>query len=333
MNPSVCVTTFVFGSKYQGYIPFLMYSLLKSYPEYVPIVFVHGKLKEDIHQQLEWLRTMGRFVIKDHVFPEFKTLNTFEGKALRWLLQDDLLLAYDYIYFVDIDIIYINEDPPLHVQHIEHMQRLNLPFSNTSRLKINRNRELKTFSRRIKNYGIRNAVKHFIRGNQTEKRLTGLHFIKTKTYLPAVKPYQENYQQWLLSKKYLSRFQGFDDEPLLYQLCLDAGMPLDHVGEHDETSICYKNYKTLSFRPHHGIHLGLFRGEEPVKNSHVLRSSTYEYYVSVFLNYLKDPLFIRLLTDAAPFIKKQFASLLDFYNIPFDLDKVKSSSYTQSMDD
>jgi len=318
LDPKVCVTTFVFGRKYQGYIPLLIYSLLKSYPDYVPIIFVHYRLRDDIACTLKELRSLGHFIVKDNYFNEFKTLNTFEGKSLRWILQDDIYLQYDYVYYVDIDIIYIKEFPPLHEQHIEHMNVLQLPFSNACRLANNRNRTCHTFMRRVKNYGINNAVINFIRGNKTEKQLTGLHFVKTDEYFPAVDAAQKKYKQLLLSGKYLSIFQGFKNEALLYTICRESGFDLSNVATQSNLKgLDFKDYTIPCFRPHHGIHLGVFRGGgEPIQKD-ICDSITYKYYVKTFLSYLDDPLFIKVLKNADPFISEQLSAFFKYYNISY----------------
>ena len=41
----VCVTTYIYGEKYQDYIPLLIYSIHKVYPEYYIILFLYGVLQ------------------------------------------------------------------------------------------------------------------------------------------------------------------------------------------------------------------------------------------------------------------------------------------------
>lgn len=318
MKPTVCVTTFVFGKKYQGYIPLLIYSLLKSYPDYVPVIFVHGELRSDIRTQLESLNSLGSFYIKDNYYENFKTLNNFEGKSLRWTLRDDFFFKFDYVYFVDIDIVYFKEEPPLHIQHIEHMNVLKTPFSNTMRFATNKNRSCKMILRRIKRYGIKNAMKNFFKGNISEKKLTGLHFVKTKEYFQAVENAQKRHEDILFRRAYHNEYQGFNNESVLYNICLESKFNMENVGIHSNyNGLDYRNYNQSVFRPHHGIHLGLFRSSAKDLISDIANSLTYKYYLKNLKLYLNDPIFIKLLRDSDGFIKNHFLSLFHYYNMPF----------------
>jgi DNA-binding MarR family transcriptional regulator len=50
------LTTFIYGEKYQNYIPLLVFSAHLSYPEYDIILFVYNKLDENVRRQLENLK-------------------------------------------------------------------------------------------------------------------------------------------------------------------------------------------------------------------------------------------------------------------------------------
>lgn len=331
----VCVTTFIFGEKYQEYLPLLLYSLKKSYPEYTPIIFLHGELKDEIEERLKLVEPLGNFTIVENKFSEIKDLEFCQGKGLRWVLRDNLIRQYEYAYFIDSDIIYCREPIPLHEQHIKHMKVLDLPFSNIIREKIYKNRSIKVIGKRIKEYGsegLKSSICNFFRGNVTENRITGLHFIKTKEYFEEVKEAQEKYYKILKStKSYLKHFQGLTDESVLYRVCEESGFDLNKLEKSSDVDLCsllnFKNFDKRGFRPVHGVHLGKFRNyyQKGVINEESAYSMAYNFYIKRLKEYLEDPTFIQILKESDPFIKKQFNAMLDYYSIPSPLEENKPS--------
>jgi hypothetical protein len=320
MKDNICVTTFVFGEKYQGYLPILLYSLKKAYPAYVPIIFIHGKLRNEIRIVLQDLEQLGKFIIKEDYYNKIGKLGIVQGKALRWVLRDQLFLEYDYLYFVDIDILYFKETPSLHEQHIQHMDMLNTPYSNVRRSKITYNATKKVIKSRIKEFGITNAVINLLKGTVKENRLTGLHFVKTKEYFSQVKEIQEKYEKLLFSNKYLNYFQGNTCEAILFQICYESGLKVEDIGYYsDKYSLDFTNYKEKNFRPHHGIHLGLFRNKKYTDNVNetVTKSATYKYYISQLDEYLEDDFFLQILKKSDDFILDHFICLFKYYNIDY----------------
>lgn len=320
---SVCVTTFLFGQDYQGYIPFLLYSLKKSYPDYVPIIFLHEGLRYNIKRDLELIEPLGEYFIRERFFTNIKISSPYQGNALRWVLNDNQFKNYDYVYFIDSDILYFKEPVPLHLQHLRHMELLDLPFSNVTRKNVVRNRTLDVLFARRKHFGILNAIKNYLKGTVVENRLSGLHFVETKAYFPRVKLAQQKYLDLLVNNAYLKYFQGFSDEPVLYQICEESGFDLGNLGTYsDDYSLDFHNYSSRDFRPHHGIHLGLFRNylkTDQARLSKILNSDVYKYYLSCLKSYLKDENFIKLLESADKFIRKQFNLLFLYYSLPFQL--------------
>lgn len=329
MKDSICVTTFIFGEKYQEYLPLLLYSIKKSYPEYNPVIFLHDEIKEDLKNRLKLVKKLGCFTIKEKYFYNIKKLKRSQGKALRWVLRDEIIKEHDYVYFIDSDIIYIREPTALHIQHIKHMDLLDLPFSNIMRRKVNNNRSLDTLDSRYNCYGIKNAVRNFLKGTVIENRLTGLHFVRTKDYFPKIRSAQRKYEKLLSSKEYLKYFQGLSDEPILYQICKESGFELENLylkpikdENRDQEKFLqrydYDNFDQRNFRPHHGIHLGMFR-DEPEGFSKILADSdTYEYYIQKLKKYLEDQTFVRIIEESNSMVSRQLNNLFEYYGIQTD---------------
>ena len=61
----ICLTTFVQGHLYQEYLPMLIYSIGKAYPEYDVKIFLHDTLRDDLRPALDMIRsTYDRFEIQ-----------------------------------------------------------------------------------------------------------------------------------------------------------------------------------------------------------------------------------------------------------------------------
>jgi hypothetical protein len=54
-SKQLCVTTYVYGN-YKKFIPYYVYSILKSYPDYFVKIFVNGQLSTNEHASLERIK-------------------------------------------------------------------------------------------------------------------------------------------------------------------------------------------------------------------------------------------------------------------------------------
>ncbi len=145
------MSVYVFGD-YSRYIPYYVYSILKSYPEYYVIVFYMGHLSESEKESLNRIKDQlsSNFEIKEGYYKHLDYLNRKIKKALRFLIPYKEFKEFENVYIGDVDFLILNEKPGLLQEHLEHSKKIGLPFSN-----------------KIRNHS---------------KRLTGLHFIRTDAY-------------------------------------------------------------------------------------------------------------------------------------------------------
>lgn len=229
----VCITTYVFGA-YSKYIPYYVYSVLKSYPDYYVKIFIDKELNFLEKKCMDLIRhdLSDNFSICENSFQDYDFLNEMPicggGKIiLRWLIPEEEFDGFDYIYIGDVDFFIIREDPTLLESHINHCRETQLPFSNKIRLMPD------SYDR--------------------SDRLTGLHFIIKEPYYEKIGPYISSYLEH--KERLLESVSGIDnDEQFLYHL-VEQGFDLDKLLDYDD------------FRPHHGIHLGItrVRGVTPSK--------------------------------------------------------------------
>lgn len=146
-----CVTQYVFGS-YTKYVPLYIYSILTAYPDYFVKIFVGGRMTESEWKAME-LMPNGNYEIQE-MYHADKVRDGILPKYIRRLIPYEEFARFKYVYHGDVDFIILREEPSLHEWHVNHCERLQLPFSNA------------------------------IRPNS--KRISGLHFIIVKPYYEAI---------------------------------------------------------------------------------------------------------------------------------------------------
>src|SRR5699024_9208899 len=201
----MCMTVYVFG-KYTRYIPYYIYSVLKSYPSYYVKVYSKESLSANENKSLDLIRNQisSNFeVIEDYLsdYINLKTPTKMVGgieTTFRFLLPHKEFKNFKYVYIGDVDFLIIRETPSLLDGHKNHSNKIDVPYSNA------------------------------IRSNS--KRLTGLHFIKVKEYYNKMNPliieYLENPNLFL---KEVKNFKY--DEEFLYQL-VEKGIGFGKIHKH-----------------------------------------------------------------------------------------------------
>ncbi|GBF78193.1 hypothetical protein PA598K_06804 [Paenibacillus sp. 598K] len=257
------ITPFVFGD-YTRFIPFYIYSMLTSYPDYGIKVFMQGKLSKQENRCLELLERRfpdtfeirTNFMHKNELSPANQRSLIKSKKALRWLIPHREVMHFQNIYIGDVDFLIVKESPGILEAHLEHCTTTGLPYSNAIRP-----------------------------GTQ---RLTGLHFIRTKEYYDKMTPVIKYYRSHLGELCDMVT-KGNSDEVFLYRMV--------------EQGIGFTGLDQMHYRPHHGFHLGkVVRGE--IKAGYLgynqpadeyWDSSTFAVITPQLMNYFDDPLFLDML--------------------------------------
>lgn len=322
----LCIATHVYGEKYQGFIPMYIYSILKSYPQYSVYIYVDKFLLPDIKQQLVLLENMGDFKVFENCNVKSGLINKAYNfshipMSLRWLEYDSSFEEFEAVYLGDIDIFICKEEPGLYEQHMRHCEYLNLPYSNCIRNKESKKvKSIKYLAAFITTCGIRETYKYLISDQKGNKRFSGLHFIQTKEYytkvLPLIPKYIEELNLVVSKRSKKWNLCMFDiNEIILYELIKESGLKLPPVAKDGVDSVG-SNYNSISFRPHHGIHLGLFRGDALERYDHkTLTSETYRNYYC-FLQKLRDndETMKKIEDGFTPFVKSLFTKMDDYYS-------------------
>ena len=280
-----CFTAFVSGIGYQRYIPLFLYSIAKAYPEHDSIIYCQEALDPKVSAQLDLIKPIYNFEIIEHYLSDVQVKGQ-RLKALRWIMIDDRLEAYDYVYNVDIDIFYIKENPSLLDQHISHSELIGIPVSNVYRPEfVIDNYNFKSFLKRIYHNGIMDGLKSLTHTKTTSIKASGLHFFKTKEYFDAIRPYISKYREIIENPRssFIHHKEGFHNESILADLMNDSGLGsnIPYITDAD-LALDYREYNQTSFRPHHGLHLGIFLTDNGVVQS----NSTLQH--EVYLEYIKD---------------------------------------------
>lgn len=318
-NTKVCLTTFIYGIQYQNYIPFLLYSCYKAYPEYDVVLFLYDKLDEKIRTQIDNLELKNKLVIHENHFSDCPKMSPRKSQSLRWVVWDDVFIEYDFLYTVDIDMFYLKEPTPLHVQHIQHMKHIQLPVSNLRREIRYNPFDIRTLAIRLKYAGLK-SIFNFFTFNKTETRVTGLHFVDVKKYYAIfTNELRQKFKNDIYTGNYLNYVMFPNDEILLGKILTTLDIDIAKFGlqQNSVNMLDFTKPERTEFRPHHGIHMGIFRSSEYADSTiDILETPTYKFYLQKYISEIVvDPVFIDLLKNSPDNIKESFKNLHEYYKI------------------
>ncbi|MFC4735148.1 hypothetical protein ACFO4L_01000 [Bacillus daqingensis] len=290
----ICIVGYNFGDNYQNYVPMFIYSVLKAYPNYSVKIFSTNNLKPKIWEKINKLEHLGDFEIYENFNFDMKNTKSIKKygyyqQALRWFFYHESFDEYDYIYIGDLDIFICREDLDLCEQHILHMKQIKLPYSNSLRVNLKENSfSIKRFIKLLKNRDSVALKKLFNNKPIEERRLTGLHFIEREKYYKEVRKHFYYFHSILLGEV---KTETRNDEELLYELISLSDIDLPPISP-NKPDLDPLNYLAVNFRPHHGLHFGLFRDNRTmVKEHQILQSDVYKGYFDYFFKlYINDKL-------------------------------------------
>lgn len=319
----ICLTTYIYGDKYQDFIPLILYSVKKAYPDYYLMLFISGGIRADLKSIIDILQTSfgDGFEILEHTFDDCKTMTPIAAQSFRWVVWSDKFLNFDYLYFIDADIFYIKEPIPLHEQHIRHMHYIGEKgISNIVRVRDTFTNIMEGLYNNYRYAGVKSIFYYFI--NSSVFRMSGIHFIKVKEYYGKIsKDLLFKYRE-IIYKGEICKNTGFaNDEALLYNMIKDSGWDMSHFAL-QKSSISmfgFNNPEKKEFCPHHGIHLGIFRRDiQKIKSFAVkqLESDDYKYYIDQFKKCnMNDELFRKIYQMLSPNIKLYFDRMYQYYDL------------------
>lgn len=317
-HDKVCLTSFIYGEKYQYYIPLLLYSCHKAYPEYDIVLFVYGKLIKPVSKIVDSL-DINNVRIVENSFEECKEMTPLRAQTLRWVLWDNCFLNYDYIYIVDIDMLYMREPEPLHKQHVKHMSITGLPYDNIRRPYKRNVFDFRETYHRIEKAGAKSIFRYFF-GEKCEYRATGLHFIAVEQYYRFLTPEKlSNYRKRIVSGAFLSEVMYPNDEAYLYKILQNEGLTPEKMSLQTNpiNMLDFNHPEHREFRPHHGIHMSLFKKDVDDRVAPfvklTLECSPYQYYFNEYQNIvMNDEIFGAMLKLLPHWLQEYFVRLNNY---------------------
>jgi hypothetical protein len=329
MGDKLCIMTYVFGENYQTFIPLYIYSVWRAYPEYDTVIYIKGKLLIKVEEQLALLRDNGCTNFTILQAPDIISLNSKAkksddvGKAFRWLIMPDFLKKYKAVYIGDIDLFICDEKPSLFDQHETHCRYLGIPYSNYARFFYPQH-NMRLLVKRTRDYGLRSTLHRLRNLPLTMPRLSGLHYYQVKGCYERVKSAITDMvieiNDIFDGKHDRFNIACVNDEWVLYRLYERAGLPLIEPKKLTAMELMSKrNPESEVFRPHHGLHIGIWRNYSDGKfanqeNQYLAISYSYiEYYKYVKQVLKEDYLLHSLLSYRDLFAVQIFYRMLDFY--------------------
>ena len=274
MKKELCTTTFVSGWKYQFYIPFYLYFMKYSYPEYFSLIAYKEVLSNQVKESIKYLQG-GNFRIAENVFRDFPEEKGMRS-TLRWLMYFEEFKDFEYVYIGDIDLLYVRENPTLLERHKKVCDDNGTFYSNTVWLDDHNTRGI---------------------------RFTGLHFVKSKPYyekmLPIIKKYQELFKYSADIPEFFNDTLGlYDNQHAIYVMMKEAGI-----------EVMDKEKPKNVFFEYNGLHLGDSR--VPGRwEQRFMEDDLQKDYFKKFTMFLRDPLFWKLYFSTLPEIQNEFNILI-----------------------
>ncbi len=320
----LCIVNYVFGTTYQEYIPLYIIALNESYPQYDLIVYVDGFLTTRVKKMLNLINNRYKnFKIIEN--PKSVTKLSEEArkfpqiqKSQRWLFYEDIFNSYEAIYVGDIDILLCKEENPIFEQHLLHCETIGAPYSNICRLGKQRRYSIRSIGGNLLRNGILQTSRYYISEKKQIKKFSGLHFVVTNEYFQKVNLVKDYFYNELnlLAKGNSSVYNicSFNNEAMLRDLILKAGFSECPLVTNEKYNSAM-DAKQIAYRPHHGIHLGIFRNERIISNEYsLITSDVYLNYFEQFRNLIKLPAF----NEIKPYFSSYLGNILDrvysFYN-------------------
>ena len=317
----LCLVLYVFGKKYQEFIPLFLLSVFKLYSDYGVRIYLDSDLLPVVKENLEIFKDYDYKIIENYKMDDglTKKAESFDQiqKCRRWYIYDDDFKNYEAIYIGDVDIFFCPEKTELFEAHLKHCDAIQKPFSNIKRTRTFNNLSSKLILRNIIKFGPLQAIKFYFITNKILERLSGLHFIKTADYFNKVLPLKGEFIKELnllaegKSKRY--SFWMFNNEGFLHDMMSAAGfgdIPDSTNKDFNISENCYD----VAYRPHHGLHFGVFRSMASAENERkMITSDLYLSYYKYFCSIEKTDEYKKLEKEFSPYLQNIINNMHEFY--------------------
>lgn len=319
----LCVVSYVYGKKYQEFIPLYIIFFGESYPQYDLKIYIDNNIDPSIKFMVN---------ILSEYYKNYEIIQNYENKSClsekskkiqqiqrcqRWLFYDNTFREYKAIYIGDIDLLICKEEKDLYEQHIIHSKICGTPYSNISRLASPKSYSFKTIIRNIMKFGIYETFKYLLENSERNIKFSGLHFILAEEYFKKISPlfncaYKElNMLAEHKSKKY--NLCSFNNEIFLRDLILEAGLKDAPLSTGKPYNI-ETDANQLAYRPHHGIHLGIFRSPSLIKAENaIISSELYMEYYKQFKEIQKSDAYNSVCNNFSKYIVHLLDNMVHFY--------------------
>lgn len=319
----LCVVNYIYGEKYQGFIPLYIISLKESYPEYHIRLYIDYTLNEKTKKAVD--------ILSEHyagieVIENYAEMTKFSAKASsiqqiqrcqRWLFYDKAFLDYEAVYIGDIDLLICREDKPLFEQHKLHCETIGAPYSNIKRAAGKKKFNLKLVTRNFMKFGVSQALRYYFGKTAPVIKFSGLHFVLSKPYFETVNGVIDSFYKELnllaegKSKRY--NLCTFNNEALLRDVVLEAGF-----SDCEESTGKPYNIETdatvKAYRPHHGIHLGIFRSPMLIEaEKRIITSQLYLSYYRQFEEMKKTDIYKKVCDEFSDHLNELIENMETFY--------------------
>jgi len=265
----LCFYTVAMGPKYHAYLPLFLAAVTRAYPEAGVIVDCVGEVAHATFTAIEYARTT-RHTVHYGACGKWAE-NPQRILCGRWTQFHPEFLAYEFLFYTDVDLLFARETPDLVERRLEAMGTDCYSNSDTIDTTL-----------------------------PEDRRMTGLHMVRTSEYFGVMRPVMERTRQILatctMPAGAWSETLGQVNNQKLLRLMLErAGLPMP----------------TRGFFEYHGLHVGHSRvpGRWPRLFS---SGQTHRRYAADLMPWLESAATQRLITE--PAVRAEVQALADAWH-------------------
>jgi len=123
----VCISTVCSADEFSWYLPGMLYTINRSYPECFTKIFLKGKLNPDIKKVLDEFKVTN-YEILEKQFSDVPD-RTSTCNTLRHLVSGKHYEGFDYVFICDADFLFFRQDPPFYEYFANRIKKCKQPYA------------------------------------------------------------------------------------------------------------------------------------------------------------------------------------------------------------
>lgn len=216
----VLIATTASDDEFQYYVPMFIYTCKRAYPAYDVKVFCVGELRQPIRAILNKMRKLkwchDEWEVLENQFQEVRKFRPATVSSMRWILPDEIVSRYDYMYLTDADFLIFGHNPTLKAHMVGIMDSTNQCYAGARSAMYRPKRKAYNGGAWKRKY---------------KRMIGGRFFVRVKDWLRKTEKAREHYRNVVVTDTH-DKFDSHPfgayreyDEVMLYRICRMSNIP------------------------------------------------------------------------------------------------------------